>query len=112
MINYLPWDVLRQYSEEMKLTEIDTFGGLDADTDKLLDQCFEDHEAYLSAVQHQRFLILGRKGSGKTAIFKKIISMRQHNIFTFGHTFTDYPWHHHDKQEAIGVPEEERFVHS
>jgi len=94
------------------LADTDTFGGLDADTDKLLDSCFEDHEAYLSALKHQRFLVLGRKGSGKTAIFRKLITTRKHDVFTFGHTFTDYPWHHHDKQESIGVPEEERFVHS
>jgi hypothetical protein len=95
-----------------QLQEIDSFGGIDADTDTLLDACFEDHEAYLKSKAHERFLVLGRKGSGKTAIFRKFISTRKHDIFSFGHTFTDYPWHHHDKQAAIGVPEEERYVHS
>ena len=95
-----------------QLHEIDSFGGIDADTDTLLDECFEDHEAYLKSKAHERFLVLGKKGSGKTAIFRKFISTREHAIFTFGHTFTDYPWHHHDKQAAIGVPEEERYVHS
>jgi len=95
-----------------QLHEIDSFGGIDADTDMLLDTCFEDHEAYLKSKAHERFLILGRKGSGKTAIFRKFVSTRDHAIFSFGHTFTDYPWHHHDKQAAIGVPEEERYVHS
>ena len=95
-----------------QLHEIETFGGIDADTDTLLDECFEDHEAYIQAKDHKRFLILGKKGSGKTAIFRKFISTRAYNFFSFGHTFTDYPWHHHDKQAATGVPEEERYVHS
>lgn len=95
-----------------KLYEIETFGGIDADTDSLLDTCFEQHEAYLQSKGHKRFLVLGRKGSGKTAIFRKFISTRSHDFFSFGHTFSDYPWHHHDKQAAIGVPEEERYVHS
>ncbi|MFH1381863.1 MAG: hypothetical protein ABIH70_03120 [Chloroflexota bacterium] len=96
----------------MALADIPSFGDIDADSDKLLEQCFEDHEAYRSALLHDRFLVLGRKGSGKTAIFRKIVNLRKHDVFSYGHTFTDYPWHHHDKQASIGVPEEERFVHS
>lgn len=94
------------------LDRVESFGGIDADTDALLDQCFEDHEAYLQTKDHSRFLVLGRKGSGKTAIFRKFVSTRAPDVFTFGHTFTDYPWHHHDKQAAVGVPEEERYAHS
>lgn len=95
-----------------QLNKIDNFGGIDADTDSLLDTCFENHDAYVKSKAHERFLVLGKKGSGKTAIFRKFISLREHDIFPFGHTFTDYPWHHHDKQAAIGVPPEERYVHS
>jgi len=96
----------------IKLDDILTFGGIDADTDGLLEECFENHEAYIETKAHNKFLVLGRKGSGKTAIFRKYLSTRGYDVFTFGHTFTDYPWHHHDKQAAIGVPEEQRYVHS
>jgi hypothetical protein len=96
----------------VNLYDVDTFGGLDADTDRLLETCFENHEAYTSAMAHQHYLVLGRKGSGKTAIFRKIINTNQPDVFSLGLTFADYPWHHHDKQESVGVPEEERFVHS
>lgn len=41
-----------------QLREIDSFGGIDADTDVLLDACFEDHEAYLKSKAHDRFLVL------------------------------------------------------
>lgn len=94
------------------LRTISNFGGTDADEDRLLLQCFEDHPAYLQVLDHSKFCILGRKGSGKTAIFKKILKDRSPTSFAFGHTFTDYPWHHHDKQRKLGVPEEQCYVHS
>jgi len=95
-----------------KLVDVESFGGIDADTDELLDTCFQSHDAYLRAKDHQHFLIIGRKGSGKTAIFRKLITTRHHDVFTFGHTFSDYPWHHHDAQAVLGVPEEDRYTHS
>lgn len=56
--------------------------------------------------------MLGRKGSDKTAIYKKLITSTEQNVLSFGHTFDDYPWHHHDLQASTGVPEERRYVHS
>lgn len=96
----------------MDLHLIRDFGGIDADEDELLGECFQDHSAYVAARQHDRFLILGRKGSGKTAIFKRLITTRSHDYFAYGHTFDDYPWEHHDLQAQVGVPEERRYVHS
>ena len=58
----------------IKLIDVESFGGIDADTDTLLEQCFEDHEAYQETKNHKCFLVLGRKGSGKTAIFRKFVS--------------------------------------
>jgi len=94
------------------LTSVDSFGGIDADTDQLLDACFETHDAYRAVLSHQKYLILGRKGSGKTAIFRKLIRANGSNVFSYGHTFSDYPWHYHDKQKKIGVPNEQCFLHS
>jgi hypothetical protein len=95
-----------------ELFQVESFGAVDADADKLLDACFEDHEAYLDAKAHKRFLIIGRKGSGKTAIYRNLMKERHFNTFAFGHGFSDYPWHLHEKQGHVGVPEEERFVQS
>lgn len=94
------------------LLEVANFGSTDADSDDLLDQAFQDHEAYLEAIAHRKPLVVGRKGSGKTAIFRKIIRTREHDVFAFGHTFSEYPWHHHNLQSMVGVPEEQRFTHS
>lgn len=94
------------------LSTVTSFGGIDADADKLLKTCFQDHVAYKTVRSLDAFLVLGRKGSGKTAIYKKLITAADPGILAFGHTFDDYPWHHHDLQAATGVPEERRYVHS
>lgn len=94
------------------IEQIINFGAIDADNDALLLDSFEDHEAYLSILKREKFLVVGRKGSGKTAIFKKILTTNQPHFFCFGHTFSDYPWHHHDKQARIGIPDFDKFTHS
>ncbi|WP_433617329.1 P-loop ATPase, Sll1717 family [Paenibacillus cellulositrophicus] len=94
------------------LESILSFGSVDADNDEYLLQSFEDHEAYLNVLEHRKFLVSGRKGSGKTAIYKKIITTKSPDFFTFGHTFSDYPWHYHDKQAKIGVPDYDKYTHS
>jgi len=95
-----------------KLSEVKNFGGTDADGDSLLLECFEDHPAYTAILNHDKFCIVGRKGSGKTAIFKKILTISSYKLFSLGHTFSDYPWHHHDEQRKLGIPEEQCYVHS
>jgi hypothetical protein len=91
---------------------IRSIGGIDADTDELLMKCFQNHDAYNEILSFQKFIVLGRKGTGKTAIFKRFLNTRSHDIFSFGHTFSDYPWHFHDKQAKIGVPDFDKFTHS
>lgn len=96
----------------IELSRARNFGAIDADADNLLRECFQTHPAYIEARDFSRFLVLGRKGSGKTAIFKRLVSEREHDFFSYGHSFEDYPWQHHDLQAQVGVPEERRYVHS
>lgn len=63
------------------LSNVLSFGGIDADTDQILFDCFEDHEAYEELLNFRKFLIVGRKGSGKTAIFKKMIKTKETDFF-------------------------------
>ena len=95
-----------------KIETIKTIGGIDADTDDLLMQCFQNHHSYKEIKNLEKYIVLGRKGTGKTAIFKKFLNKKEHDYFCFGHTFSDYPWHYHDKQAKIGVPEFDKFTHS
>ncbi len=94
------------------LSSIESLGGIDADNDQLLIKCFQNHDAYKQVVGLKKFIILGRKGTGKTAIFKKILKDRDYKTFSFGHTFSDYPWHYHDKQVKLGVPDFDKYTHS
>ncbi len=94
------------------LSTAENFGAVDADSDELLLSSFEDHEAFKDVLQFRRFLIAGKKGSGKTAIFKKMLTISEPDYFCFGHTFSDYPWHYHDKQARIGIPDFDKFTHS
>ena len=94
------------------LADVDSFGGTDADNDDLLLQAFEDHEAYLDILSRRRHLVIGKKGSGKTAIFKKLITTKSPTFFSYGHTFSDYPWHYHEKQARIGIPDFDKYTHS
>lgn len=94
------------------LMEIEDFGAIDAESDELLVKCFEDHPTYHEVLQGRRFLILGRKGSGKTAIYKKVLMLREPNIFSIGYNFTDYPWHYHDQQVIPTAADQERYLHS
>lgn len=95
------------------LEKAQDFGATDAENDhSLLLKTFEDHEAFISLKEMERFLIVGKKGSGKTAIFKKMLSSNDSENFIFGHTFSDYPWDHHNKQARAGIPDFDRFTHS
>lgn len=95
-----------------ELQDVKNFGGIDADNDAILLQAFEDHEAYRDVIALDKYLIIGKKGSGKTAIFKKIITTRTYDFFSYGHTFSDYPWHHHDRQARVGIPDADKYTHS
>lgn len=95
-----------------QLLQAKGFGSVDADSDKLVEECFQDHEAYHNALNHERFIITGRKGSGKTAIYRKLQSDVAYNRFVVAHSFDDYPWHHHQRQAIAGVPPESRYTHS
>jgi len=52
------------------------------------------------------------QGQGQTAIFKKLITTKEPGIFSYGHTFSDYPWHFHERQARIGIPDFDKYTHS
>ena len=100
----------RNYSEQ--LFSIKTFGGIDANTDDVLIRSFENHSAYQAASSFAKTIITGRKGSGKSAIYRKIVSYTAWDHFSLGFTFSDYPWDYHATQKQSGVPREECYRES
>ena len=95
-----------------KLHSIQNFGGIDAESDTLLSDAFEDHQSYRDALNFSKTLLIGRKGSGKSAIFEKLSTLKTTNSQTFGFTFSNYPWDYHNLQKQAGVPLEERYRES
>jgi hypothetical protein len=96
----------------INLSEIESFGSIDATSDAVLLQSFEEHPAYKAAVQLTHPIVLGRKGSGKSAIFKIVTRDPEQDMVSAGVAFTDYPWAHHAKQKQDNVPDEECFRES
>ena len=94
------------------LRELENFGKVDAEEDPYLSECFETHEAFVSAQNHSRFLILGRKGSGKSAIYRKLSELQSHDVFVQGYEFADYPWYYHEQLASAGVPVAQRYAAS
>jgi hypothetical protein len=93
------------------LHDVPDFGKIEAESDDLLYASFQHHPAIDSVLKDDRFLILGRKGSGKTAIFKQLENPAPDRFFA-GYSFVDYPWNHHDKQITPDAVAQERYVHS
>ena len=54
------------------LSRVPDFGAIDAESDELLLSSFEAHRAYDMTLNGRQFLVIGRKGSGKTAIYTKL----------------------------------------
>ncbi|MCV7653201.1 hypothetical protein M3C30_003570 [Micrococcus luteus] len=98
----------------MELEAVQDFGSVEAKYDTLLVDSFRDHPAYKAVRDMKKFLVSGRKGSGKTAIYSHLIreSVVSDSIEMLGFEFNDYPWHHHARQAQEGVPEERRFIQS
>lgn len=94
------------------LMEINNFGSIDAESDELLERCYASHPVFEEALSGRSVIFLGRKGSGKTAIYQKILSIGKSDIFSVGHSLTDYPWHYHDAQVIPTAAAQERYLHS
>lgn len=94
------------------LKDVKEFGNIDPNRDKLLESCFEEHEAYKGIYNMEKSLIIGKKGSGKTSIFKKLISMSDPDRFVKGYGLNSYPWHYHFLQAEQNVPEQNKYMNS
>jgi hypothetical protein len=87
------------------------FGRLDAESDSALSEYFVDIGTFRKIHQGRVSYIIGRKGSGKTAIFQ---TANERNIghHVIRYDFQDYPWEVHKAIQDYGVPGEAAFVSS
>ena len=94
------------------LLDVVSFGSIEAPTDRVLLEAFEDHPTYRRAIAFTHPIIIGRKGAGKSAIFKKLVAESRDDFVSAGFGFSDYPWAYHNQQKELNVPEEECFRES
>ncbi len=92
------------------LREITSFGKVEAEDDAVLDYFVE-----MNVTEHidtsDTFLVLGRKGSGKTALFRFFTEKKQLDCSS-ALNLNGYPWKIHEKIKDNGVEHVESYVAS
>ncbi len=96
------------------LDKIESFGGVAAEYDDLLADFFIRTSAYQRIVKQERFIVVGRKGTGKTAIYRKLqqYADQEAGACTVGLEFSDYPWGAHQEVANTLAAPVERFTES
>ena len=85
------------------------FGKLDAESDANLRDFFVDTGHLARLASGEKHFILGRKGSGKTALFRLAEGQNLGNVTVIGVEFDKYPWAFHSQLKQTGVLAESAF---
>ncbi|AKU55011.1 TPA: hypothetical protein NKP43_001224 [Vibrio parahaemolyticus] len=92
------------------LKNIDSFGNVEAEEDAVLD-FFVSMSITANIETGNSFLVLGRKGSGKTALFR-YFTEGAHATRSTGLNLNGYPWKVHETIKDEGVEDVESYVAS
>lgn len=94
------------------LTAVKSFGEIAAEDDDIR-RYFVKTPVFQDLMSNTRQVVLGRKGSGKTALYLALIDRAgQQGYFAYGLTFRDYPWALHTKYAYEEGTQYERFLPS
>jgi hypothetical protein len=86
------------------------FGRLDAESDKNLHDYFVDTGAFRRMLAGERHYGIGRKGAGKTAIFKNAqTALKEIKIAPVPIVFSDYAWENHKAVRELGMTAEDSY---
>jgi energy-coupling factor transporter ATP-binding protein EcfA2 len=81
-----------------------------------LQKYFIETEEYSAVISDKRkILVIGRKGSGKSAIYvalRDYLPKRDKSVVVEALTLNDYPWEVHKRVRDSGVPAEQSYVNS
>ena len=94
----------------ISLARFDTFGDVAAEDDAVLDY-FLSTNAVERVERGDAFLVLGRKGTGKTAIIR-YLTEGKHSPLTKALNLRGYPWNVHAAKIDHGASEIEAYVSS
>lgn len=92
----------------MDIRNIPTFGAVAAEDEPVLNY-FVETSAVREIADGDKFLVLGRKGSGKTALFRYFNETKQNNLVSIALNLRGYPWAMHAKRADSDVDESERY---
>lgn len=85
------------------------FGELDAESEKNLSGFFVDTGVLAKLAEGRKYLVLGRKGSGKTALFRLAQSGQLKQVSVIDVEFEKYPWEFHKQLKQSGMLAESAF---
>lgn len=93
---------------------IQQFGSIDAESEDQLAEFFLRTDAYGRIEDQEHPIVVGRKGTGKTAIYKALTnrSTAYNNVHTSGLLFKNYPWGAHAKVADADAASVERYSSS
>ncbi len=94
----------------VSLSSINSFGDVAAEDDAVLDY-FLQTDAVVQISNNSAFLVLGRKGAGKTAIVRHLTEGRT-DVRSKPLTLRGYPWNIHSQWIDHGASEMESYVSS
>jgi hypothetical protein len=96
------------------LRSIREFGRIDAESEKQLGQFFLRTDAYQRIEDQQHLVVTGRKGTGKTAIYKTLLDRSDDisNVLVAGLQFRNYPWGVHSNVSDDDAASVERYFNS
>jgi hypothetical protein len=99
----------------MSILEKVDLGHIAAEQDDL-QRFFMETEAYQAIVNDaNNFLVIGRKGSGKTAIYfalKDQLPQKEKNVVVEALTLHNYPWEKHKEIQESGLPNDLAYINS
>ena len=96
------------------LESINEFGRIDAESESLLREFFIETDAYARVEDQEHIIVVGRKGTGKTAIYEVLLERATDvpNLFATGLKFRDYPWGIHAQVKDNDAAPVERYTNS
>jgi len=94
-----------------KLADIQSFGDGAAEEDDSVLSYFLKTTAVDKIESGECYVVIGRKGSGKTALVK-YFSQPRHNYVSESPSLRDYPWKLHSQRKNLGASDIESYVSS
>lgn len=93
---------------KMDVRTIGTFGAVAAEDEPVLNY-FVETSAVSEIGDGEKFLVLGRKGSGKTALVRYFNEKKQDGLVSIALNLRGYPWALHAKRSDSDVDESEKY---